>query len=93
MCVAVKKKLQLYYWKDREFHELQVKSDLGLTTVSSLFIIGIVNVSSFVHQGDFAAPDIPKSMAWCENSICVGFKRDYCLIRVCSPCSIIYSVF
>lgn len=24
MCVAVKKKLQLYYWKDREFHELQV---------------------------------------------------------------------
>uniref|UniRef100_A0A671XC74 VPS39 subunit of HOPS complex n=1 Tax=Sparus aurata TaxID=8175 RepID=A0A671XC74_SPAAU len=55
MCVAVKKKLQLYYWKDREFHEL---------------------------QGDFGAPDIPKSMAWCENSICVGFKRDYYLIRM-----------
>uniref|UniRef100_A0A665WCK8 VPS39 subunit of HOPS complex n=1 Tax=Echeneis naucrates TaxID=173247 RepID=A0A665WCK8_ECHNA len=55
MCVAVKKKLQLYYWKDREFYEL---------------------------QSDFAAPDIPKSMAWCENSICVGFKRDYYLIRV-----------
>uniref|UniRef100_A0AAZ3SCS3 CNH domain-containing protein n=1 Tax=Oncorhynchus tshawytscha TaxID=74940 RepID=A0AAZ3SCS3_ONCTS len=55
MCVAVKKKLQLYYWKDREFHEL---------------------------QGDFAAPDIPKSMAWCQNSICVGFKRDYYLIRM-----------
>ena len=28
MCVAVKKKLQLYFWKDREFHELQVKSML-----------------------------------------------------------------
>uniref|UniRef100_A0A8C7CW12 VPS39 subunit of HOPS complex n=1 Tax=Oncorhynchus kisutch TaxID=8019 RepID=A0A8C7CW12_ONCKI len=55
MCVAVKKKLQLYYWKDREFYEL---------------------------QGDFAAPDIPKSMAWCQNSICVGFKRDYYLIRM-----------
>ncbi|XP_060790314.1 vam6/Vps39-like protein isoform X1 [Neoarius graeffei] len=55
MCVAVKKKLQLYYWKDREFYEL---------------------------QGDFAVPDIPKSMAWCENSICVGFKRDYYLIRM-----------
>lgn len=26
MCVAVRKKLQLYFWKDREFHELQVKS-------------------------------------------------------------------
>ncbi|XP_049596677.1 vam6/Vps39-like protein isoform X2 [Syngnathus scovelli] len=55
MCVAVKKKLQMYYWKDREFHEL---------------------------QGDFGAPDIPKSMAWCETSICVGFKRDYYLIRM-----------
>lgn len=55
MCVAVKKKLQLYYWKDREFYEL---------------------------QGDFTAPDIPKSMAWCGNSICVGFKRDYYLIRI-----------
>uniref|UniRef100_A0A6Q2YXA1 CNH domain-containing protein n=1 Tax=Esox lucius TaxID=8010 RepID=A0A6Q2YXA1_ESOLU len=55
LCVAVKKKLQMYYWKDREFYEL---------------------------QGDFTAPDIPKSMAWCENSICVGFKRDYYLIRM-----------
>ncbi|KAG7274676.1 hypothetical protein CRUP_004600 [Coryphaenoides rupestris] len=55
MCVAVKKKLQLFYWKDREFHEL---------------------------QGDLGVPDIPKSMAWCENSICVGFKRDYYLIRM-----------
>lgn len=26
MCVAVRKKLQLYFWKDREFHELQVTS-------------------------------------------------------------------
>lgn len=33
-------------------------------------------------QGDFSVPDVPKSMAWCENSICVGFKRDYYLIRV-----------
>ncbi|KAM6204134.1 vam6/Vps39-like protein isoform 3-T3 [Sarcoramphus papa] len=55
MCVAVRKKLQLYFWKDREFHEL---------------------------QGDFSVPDVPKSMAWCENSIFVGFKRDYYLIRV-----------
>ncbi|XP_078089669.1 vam6/Vps39-like protein isoform X3 [Mustelus asterias] len=55
MCVAMKKKLQLYYWRDREFHET---------------------------QADFSVPDVPKSMAWCENSICVGFKRDYYLIRL-----------
>uniref|UniRef100_A0A8D2JHJ1 VPS39 subunit of HOPS complex n=1 Tax=Varanus komodoensis TaxID=61221 RepID=A0A8D2JHJ1_VARKO len=55
ICVAVRKKLQLYYWKDREFHEL---------------------------QGEYSVPDVPKSMAWCKDSICVGFKRDYYLIRV-----------
>uniref|UniRef100_A0A1W7RBP8 Vam6/Vps39-like protein-like protein n=1 Tax=Agkistrodon contortrix contortrix TaxID=8713 RepID=A0A1W7RBP8_AGKCO len=55
MCVAVRKKLQLFYWKDRKFHEL---------------------------QGDFSVPDVPKSMAWCKDSICVGFKRDYYLIKV-----------
>ncbi|XP_010225351.1 PREDICTED: vam6/Vps39-like protein, partial [Tinamus guttatus] len=32
--------------------------------------------------GDLSVPDVPKSMAWCESSICVGFKRDYYLIRV-----------
>ncbi|CAB1330441.1 unnamed protein product, partial [Coregonus sp. 'balchen'] len=40
------------------------------------------NFSKKIQQGDFAAPDIPKSMAWCQNSICVGFKRDYYLIRM-----------
>lgn len=49
MCVAVKKKLQLYYWKDREFHELQVKKkkkkldslqcDRGRTLAPFIFIL------------------------------------------------------
>ncbi|XP_006825770.1 vam6/Vps39-like protein [Saccoglossus kowalevskii] len=55
MCVAVKRKLQLFYWQNRDFHELQ--SDLGV-------------------------PDVPKSMSWCVNSLCVGFKRDYFLIKL-----------
>ncbi|CAH1791977.1 unnamed protein product [Owenia fusiformis] len=55
MCVIVKRKVQLYYWKNREFHELQ--PDLGV-------------------------PDLPKVAAWCKDSICVGFKRDYFLIMV-----------
>lgn len=41
-------------------------------------------------QGDFSVPDVPKSMAWCENSICVGFKRDYYLIRVRLGCVIVF---
>ncbi len=31
MCVAVKRKLQIFYWKNRDFHELQVSQ---LYTVS-----------------------------------------------------------
>ncbi|XP_064621475.1 vam6/Vps39-like protein [Lineus longissimus] len=55
MCVAVKRKLQLFYYKNRDFHELQ--PDLGV-------------------------PDVPKAMAWCKESLCVGFKRDYFLINI-----------
>lgn len=36
MCIAVKKKLQLYYWKDREFHEMQVKLNM-IHAVPALF--------------------------------------------------------
>ncbi|XP_072024948.1 vam6/Vps39-like protein [Amphiura filiformis] len=53
LCVAVKRKLQLFYWRNRSFEELQ----LGV-------------------------PDVPKAMAWCGNSLCVGFKRDYFLIKI-----------
>lgn len=55
MCVAVKRKLQLYRWKNRDFHEL---------------------------MADLSVPDIPKAMAWCKDSLCIGFKRDYFLIQV-----------
>ncbi|XP_078593471.1 vam6/Vps39-like protein isoform X1 [Branchiostoma floridae x Branchiostoma japonicum] len=55
MAVAVKRKIQNYYWKNRDFHEL---------------------------TPDMAVPDVAKSMAWCKDSVCVGFKRDYFLIKV-----------
>lgn len=55
MCVAVKRRLQLYQWKNRDFHSL---------------------------QDDLITPDYPKAMAWCKNSLCVGFKREYYLIKV-----------
>ena len=39
---------------------------------------------SCVHafQLDVGVIDVPKAMAWCEDSLCVGFKRDYYLIKV-----------
>jgi len=33
-------------------------------------------------QPDLSTPDVPKTIAWCEDSLCVGFKRDYFLIKV-----------
>ena len=26
--------------------------------------------------------DIPRSMTWCKDCICVGFKRDYFTVKV-----------
>ncbi|XP_037087090.1 vam6/Vps39-like protein [Pollicipes pollicipes] len=55
LCVAVKRKLQLYYWKNREFHEL---------------------------MSDLAVPDVPRSLAWNRNAICVGLRTDYFLLKL-----------
>ncbi len=55
LVVAVKKKLQFYFWKNRKFHEL---------------------------YPDVSLPDYPRSLAWSENSICVGLRNDYILVKV-----------
>lgn len=51
--VASKRKIQLFYWQNKEFHELL--QDLSLY-------------------------DYPHALAWCKDSLCVGFKRDYYII-------------
>ncbi|CAG2162241.1 unnamed protein product [Oppiella nova] len=55
MCVVVKYHLQLFYWKNNDFHEL---------------------------SADLKVPDLPKTIAWCSQSLCVGFRSDYSLIKV-----------
>lgn len=55
MCVAVKRRLQLYYLKNREFREL---------------------------TNDLRLPDVPKVVSWCGESLFVGFKSEYCLIKL-----------
>lgn len=54
MCVAVKRKIVLFDWRNRCFMEI---TELGVS-------------------------DVPRSLAWCHHSICVGFKRDYFLISI-----------
>lgn len=55
IAVAVKRKIQLYYWKNNEF--LPLMDDINLN-------------------------DIPRSMVWCQEAICVGYRGEYALIEV-----------
>ncbi|XP_021925898.1 vam6/Vps39-like protein isoform X1 [Zootermopsis nevadensis] len=55
MCVAVKRKLQLFYWKNNGFLDL---------------------------HDDLTVADVPRALAWCQETICVGFKGDYCLMQL-----------
>ncbi|KAL9957718.1 hypothetical protein ACROYT_G034654 [Oculina patagonica] len=53
LCVAVKRKLQLFSWRSGEFQELE----------------------------DLLLPDVARSVVWSKESLCVGFKREYSLIK------------
>nr|CAG4643717.1 EOG090X0131 [Lepidurus arcticus] len=55
LCVCVKRKLQLYYWKNREFHEL---------------------------GQDLTIPDTPKALSWVQETLCLGFRGEYALIKL-----------
>nr|CAB3267641.1 vam6/Vps39-like protein [Phallusia mammillata] len=33
-------------------------------------------------HGDVSLPDIPKTICWCKDSVCVGFKREYGLVKL-----------
>lgn len=36
----------------------------------------------FYFQPDLLIPDVTRAIAWCNNSLCIGFKREYFLIKV-----------
>ena len=55
LVVAVKRKLQFYYWKNRKFLEM---------------------------QADINLPDVPKSLAWSKDSICIGYRSEYGLVKI-----------
>ena len=33
-------------------------------------------------QSDLSLYDVPRSIVWCRERLCVGFKRDYFIIKV-----------
>lgn len=55
LCVVIKKRLALFYWKNETFHEL---------------------------SKDLALPDTPKSISWIGESLFIGFRSEYLLLKV-----------
>ncbi|CAK8694992.1 unnamed protein product [Clavelina lepadiformis] len=55
LCVSVKRKLQFYFWKKRDFVEL---------------------------HNDICLAELPRTIAWCKDSLCIGFKREYYLVKL-----------
>ena len=55
LVVAVKRKLQFYYWKNRKF--LEMHADINL-------------------------PDVPKSLAWRKEAICIGYRNEFGLVKL-----------
>lgn len=52
MCVAVRKKLQLFYWKDRKFHELQVQYLLFLF-IKFRYCSSLITILLFILKYNF----------------------------------------
>lgn len=42
---------------------------------------------------DLGIPDVAKTLAWTGDSLCVGFKRDYYLIKVGVITCRVYTIF
>ena len=55
LVAALKRKLSLFYWKNRKFNE---------------------------YRADINLLDTPKVVAWCKESICLGFKTEYSIIKL-----------
>lgn len=55
MCVVVKKKIILLYWKNKNFHEMSQEVNLN---------------------------DQPKTLAWCSDSLFVGYRSEYEMIKI-----------
>ena len=68
MVAAVRRKLQFYYWKHRKFHE-------SVFRVARKFLSQqVMHVLVPRLREDISVPDIPKTLAWCKESVCVGFR-------------------
>jgi hypothetical protein len=59
LCVAVKRKLQLYYWKEKKktFEEFFSEEIAGSDIPRELSV-----------------PDIPRELAWCGETLVLGFR-------------------
>lgn len=57
LCILLKRRLLLFYWKHNAFCEFEGCAEIPL-------------------------PDTPRSLAWCKESICIGYKHEYHLLPI-----------
>lgn len=55
---------------------------LAVAVKRKLQLYYLKNQAFFQLMDDINLTDIPKSMVWCEKSICVGYRGEYALIEV-----------
>lgn len=73
MCVSVKRKLQLYFWKNKQ----QFEEESGGVKVNETPVQKFLELS-----GDITLNDIPRALTYCDEAICVGFRGEYALYEV-----------
>ena len=55
----------------------------NLTEISILQLFSWRN-GEFQELEDLLLPDVARAVVWSKDSLCVGFKREYSLIKVCA---------
>jgi hypothetical protein len=47
-----------------------------------LLLLSMRSSSEFAELKELALPDVPRLLHFCADSICVGYKKEYCMIRI-----------
>ncbi|XP_014212191.1 vam6/Vps39-like protein [Copidosoma floridanum] len=74
LCVAVKRKLQLYYWKSKtksfeEFFSPKVAGSEEFFSKDEL-----LQPSGSDMPRELSVPDVPRELAWCGETLVLGFR-------------------
>lgn len=47
-----------------------------------LLVLSMKSSSDFVELRELALPDVPRMLHFCADNVCIGFKKEYCMVRL-----------